>query len=197
MDEGLAKIRHERSVKDFPFLELEDNEYVEYAFKRAKVWLYLILGGLAAGLIFILLAFLLVLMGRDSLDETGANFLYIILGALLFSVFLVGLFTIMVYRGNKLFITNKHVIQMIMVSPMASSVNMIDLPSIEDTSFSQDGVMQKIFGYGTFRLSTVGEETTYTFKKSDITAEELRAVAKLVSNAKVSDNKKDNVLIVS
>ena len=197
MDEGLAKIRHERSVKDFPFLELEDNEYVEYAFKRAKIWLYLILGGLAAGLIFILLAFLLVLMGRDSLDETGINFLYIILGALLFSVFLVGLFTIMVYRGNKLFITNKHVIQMTMVSPMASSVNMIDLASIEDTSFSQNGIMQKMFGYGTFRLSTVGEETTYTFKKSDITAEELRAVSKLVTKAKAASSKKDSVMIVS
>ena len=196
MDEGLAKIRHERSVKDFPFLELEDNEYVEYAFKRAKIWLNLILGGLAAGLILILLAFLLVLMGRDSLNTTGINFLYIILGALLVSVFLVGLFTIMVYRGNKLFITNKHVIQLIMSSPMANSVNMIDLTSIEDTSFSQNGIMQKMFGYGTFRLSTVGEETTYTFKKSDITAEELRAVAKLVSKAKVSDDK-DSVLIVS
>ena len=197
MDEGLAKIRHERSVKDFPFLELEDNEYVEYAFKRARVWLNLILGGLAAGLILILLAFLLVLMGRDSLDETGVNFLYIILGALLFSVFLVGLFTIIVYRGNKLFITNKHVIQMTMVSPMASSVNMIDLLSIEDTSFSQNGIMQKMFGYGTFRLSTVGEETTYTFKKSDITAEELRAVSKLVTKAKAANNKKDSVMIVS
>ena len=61
MDEGLTRIRHERSVKDFPFLELEENEYVEYAFKRARIWLNLILGGLGAGLIFILLAFLLVL----------------------------------------------------------------------------------------------------------------------------------------
>ena len=197
MDEGLAKIRHERSVKDFPFLELEDNEYVEYAFKRAKIWLQLILGGLAAGLIFILLAFLLVLMGKDSLDETGISFLYIILGALLFSVFLVGLFTLMLYRGNKLFVTNKHVIQMTMSSPMANSVNMIDLSSIEDTSFSQNGIMQKIFGYGTFRLSTVGDETTYTFKKSDITSEELRSVSKLVTKAKAADDKKDSVLIVS
>ena len=86
---------------------------------------------------------------------------------------------------------------MTMASPMANSVNMIDLHSIEDTSFSQNGIMQKMFGYGTFRLSTVGEETTYTFKKSDITAEELRAVSKLVTKAKVSDDKKDSVLIVS
>jgi hypothetical protein len=196
MDEGLVKIRHGRSVKDFPFLKLEDNEYVEFAFKRARIWLNLILGSLAAGLILILLAFLLVLMGQSSIDATGVSFLYIILGALLFAVLLAGLFTIIVYRGNKLFVTNKHVIQMTMISPMANSLNMIDLASIEDTSFSQNGIMQKIFGYGTFRLATVGEETTYTFKNSDITQEELRAVSKLVTLAKTSDDK-DNVIIVS
>ncbi|MBQ3280146.1 hypothetical protein IJG92_00570 [Candidatus Saccharibacteria bacterium] len=196
MDEGLVRIRHERSVKDFPFLKLEDNEYVEFAFKRARIWLNLILGSLSAGLILILLAFLLVLLGQSSIDATGISFLYIILGALLFAVLLAGLFTIIVYRGNRLFVTNKHVIQLTMVSPMANSVNMIDLSSIEDTSFSQNGIMQKIFGYGTFRLSTIGEETTYTFKNSDITQEELRAVSKLVTLAKTADDK-DNVIIVS
>ena len=196
MDEGLVRIRHKRSVKDFPFLKLEDNEYVEFAFKRARIWLNLILGSLSAGLILILLAFLLVLLGQSSIDATGISFLYIILGALLFAVLLAGLFTIIVYRGNRLFVTNKHVIQLTMVSPMANSVNMIDLSSIEDTSFSQNGIMQKIFGYGTFRLSTIGEESTYTFKNSDITQEELRAVSKLVTIAKTADDK-DNVIIVS
>lgn len=196
MDEGLAKIRHERSVKDFPFLKLEDDEYVEYAFKRARIWLHLILGGLAAGLIFILLAFLLVLMGQDSLDARGISFLYIILGSMVAAVVIAGIFTMIVYGGNKLFITNKHVIQMIMLSPLSSSFNMIDLSSIEDTSFSQDGVLQKMFGYGTFRLSTVGEETTYTFKKSDITTEEVKAISKLVTKAKIPKDK-DNVYIVS
>ena len=85
---------------------------------------------------------------------------------------------------------------MTMDSPLSSSYNMIDLPSIEDTSMSQDGVLQKIFGYGTFRLSTVGEETTYTFKKSDITQDELKQVSKLITNAKMT-NEKDNVYIVS
>lgn len=197
MDQGLARIRHERSIKDFPFLKLEDGEYVEFAFKRARIWLNLILGGLSAGLIFILLAFLLTLMGQDSLDATGISFLYILLGSLLAAVIIAGIFTMMVYKGNRLFITNKHVIQMVMESPMASSYNMIDLQSIEDTSFSQDGVFQKIFGYGTFRLSTVGEETTYTFKKSDITNDELKAVSKLITNAKAAAKEKDNVYIVS
>ena len=55
MDENLAKIRHERSKKDFPMLTLEDDEYVEYAFKRASVCLMLIMAGIGIGVIIILL----------------------------------------------------------------------------------------------------------------------------------------------
>ena len=39
MDEGLVKIRNARSRKDFPFLKLEDDEYVEFAFKRTHICL--------------------------------------------------------------------------------------------------------------------------------------------------------------
>ena len=63
MDESLAKIRHERSKKDFPGLRLEEGEYVEFAFKRAKVCLKMIFGGMALALILVLLAFLITLMG--------------------------------------------------------------------------------------------------------------------------------------
>ena len=184
MDDSLAKIRHERSKKDFPGLKLEEDEYVEFAFRRARVCLLLILGGTAAGLILILLAFLLTLLGQTMIDEMGRNFMFIILAALLGAAVIIGIIAMMIYRGNRIFITNKHVIQMIMESPVSSSVNIIDLIKIEDASFRQEGILQKMFNYGTFRLSTVGDETTYTFKYSDISSEDLKAVSKLISNAK-------------
>lgn len=184
MDEGLIKIRHERSKKDFPFLKLEDGEYVEHAFARARVCLFGIFGGVAAGLVVILFAFLIVLMTQSSLDPMGRNFLYTILTILIAVALLIGLVATMVYRGNKLFVTNRHVIQMVMKSPVATSLNIIDLPSIEDASFAQNGVLAKLFRYGTLRLSTVGDETTYTFPYSDISPEELRAVSKIITDAK-------------
>lgn len=190
MDEGLAKIRHERSKKDFPGLRLEENEYVEFAFKRAKICLWMILCGTMFGLIVVLLAFLLVLMSQDMLDEMGRNFLFIILAALLASAVVIGLVALTIYNGNKLFITNRRVIQMMMTSPVASSVNIIDLTSIEDASFRQDSILQNLFHHGTFRLSTVGDETTYTFKYSDITGEQLKEVTDLISNAKKRGRKK-------
>ena len=184
MDEGLAKIRHERSKKDFPFLKLDDDEYVEFAFTRAKVCLALIFGGVAAGLIFVLFAFLLVVLGQSTIDDMGRNFMYILLFTLVMVAIVIGLFALMVYRGNRLFITNKHAIQMVMKSPMATSINLIDLSSIEDASFSQNGIWQKLFNFGTFRLSTVGDETTYTFEYSDIKPNELKEVSDLITEAK-------------
>ena len=190
MDENLAKIRHERSKKDFPGLRLEDDEYVEFAFKRAKVCLLLILGGTALGLIVVLLAFLLVLMGQSMIDDMGRRFLFIILAALLAAAVMIGIVALSIYKGNKLFITNRRVIQMVMTSPVVNSVNIIDLTSVEDASFRQENLLQNMFHYGTFRLSTVGDETTYTFKYSDISGEELKAVTDLISAAKKRGRKK-------
>lgn len=190
MDESLAKIRHERSKKDFPGLKLENGEYVEFAFSRARICLWLILGGTAIGVILVLFMFLLVLLGQSMIDEMGKNFLFIILFALLASAVIIGLIALKIYRGNKLFVTNRRVIQLVMNSIVSSSINVIDLTSVEDASYHQDGILQNLFHYGTLRLATVGDETTYTFKYSDIKPDELKAVTDIISEAKKGKRKK-------
>ena len=189
MDANLARIRHERSKKDFPFLTLEDDEYVEFAFKRARVCLWAILLGVSVGLILILSAFLLTLLGQRMLDEMGKNFMFIILSALLATALIIGVISLKMYRGNRLFVTNEHGIQIVTNSIVSSSTNIIDLSSVEDASFRQDGLLQQLFHYGTLRLATVGDETTYTFKYSDISPSDLRGISELISNAKEKDDK--------
>ena len=191
MDENLAKIRHERSKKDFPMLTLEDDEYVEYAFKRASVCLMLIMAGTGIGVIIILLGFLLVLLGQSMIDEMGKKFLFIMLFALFASVIVIRIVALKTYRGNRLFITNQRVIQLLMTSLVSSSVNAIDLTGVEDVSFHQDGIMPRIFHYGTLRLATVGDETTYTFKYSDITPEDMKAISKMITDSKKRHRRND------
>lgn len=191
MDENLAKIRHERSKKDFPMLTLEDDEYVEYAFKRASICLMLIMAGTGIGVIIILLGFLLVLLGQSMIDEMGKRFLFIMLFALFASVVVIRIVALKTYRGNRLFITNQRVIQLLMTSLVSSSVNAIDLTGVEDVSFHQDGIMPRIFHYGTLRLATVGDETTYTFKYSDITPEDMKAISKMITDAKKRHRRND------
>ena len=190
MDENLAKILHESSKKDFPGLSLEEGEYVEFAFSRAKICLLLILGGMAFGIIVVLLAFLTALLGQEMIDEMGRKFLFIILLALLAAAVIMGMIALMTYRGNKLYVTNRRVIQLVMNSLVSSSKNVIDLSSVEDVSFRQDGILQRLLGFGTLRLATVGDETTYTFKYSDISPSDLEAMSELVSDAKKKNKKK-------
>ena len=149
MDESLVKIRHDRSVKDFPGLRLEEDEYVEYFFRRARVCLMAIWGGAFFGVVIVLLGFLLVLLGKARLDEMGLQFMYIILFSLLAAVALIFLLALKIYYGNKLFVTNRKVIQFIMISPISTSINIIDLFSLEDASFRQDSLIQKLFHFGT------------------------------------------------
>ena len=193
MDENLAKIRHERSKKDFPGLSLEDNEYVELSFRRARICLLMIIGGMAFGVIVILLATLLTLLGQSMLDEMGKNFLFIILFALLVASLIMGIVALMIYNGNRLYVTNRRVIQLLMNSLVSSSVNAIDLTSIEDVSFHKDGILQQVFKYGTLRLAKVGDETTYTFKYSDVSSEDLETISNIITKAKKRNKKRNEI----
>jgi uncharacterized membrane protein YdbT with pleckstrin-like domain len=59
--------------------------------------------------------------------------------------------------------TNESVIQEIQHSLFSRHEQTVSLGSIEDASFRQSGILQTLLNYGTVRLSTEGEETTYRF----------------------------------
>ncbi len=141
--------------------------------------------GSIAAFAFILLVFIITMAsGVLSSDGMGRNFLAVVFTTIIAVIFVWAIINLRIYRGNKLFITNKRVMQFSMLSLVSSSVNIIDLSSIEDASFHQKNIFQKVFKYGTLRLSTIGDETTYTFPYSDIAPEELKKIAYLVSNVK-------------
>jgi len=68
-----------------------------------------------------------------------------------------------VYVSNKLFLTNESVIQEIQLSLFSHREQTVSLANIEDASYEQHGIIQQLFNYGSIRLSTEGDETTYHF----------------------------------
>ncbi|HSX27842.1 MAG TPA: PH domain-containing protein [Candidatus Saccharimonadales bacterium] len=86
-----------------------------------------------------------------------------IAGVLAFLVLLISAIAIRVYHGNRLYLTNESVIQKVQNSLFDTKEQQITLGNIEDVSYEQTGVMQHMFNYGTLRLSTEGQETTYYF----------------------------------
>lgn len=189
MKKELEKLRHARSAKDFPNIDLEEDEHVVLTMTRTKlgllgIWLF-------AAIVIILLTTILIVMANnptvssflDAVGSESAKYLYIIVGLAYFIIILVTLCSHVVYRDNKMYVTNKRAIQVIRTSLFSGSTNVIELQRIEDVSFKQEGFFDTVFNIGTLRMSTVGNETTYTFELLDTPHDEVATISKLVSDS--------------
>jgi len=162
-----TKLKHERSAQVFPGLNLSDGEYVISAVRRHPIGLLM---PLAVGFFLITLSFI-VLFNYDfiiqSLQINGEpiNSVWVILPVILFLIIVsIGTYiSYFVYANNKFFLTNESVIQEIQLSLFSKNEQTVSLADIEDASYTQIGIMQQIFNYGSIRLSTEGDETTYRF----------------------------------
>lgn len=158
--------RHDKSKATYPNLNLSDSEFIISAVRRHPI------GLLAPVSITVLLVaiMLAVTMNLPSLLD-GAGFatssdlgpLYLG-GILLTLLFLLGGYiAIWVYMNNRFFLTNESVIQEIQTSLFTHHEQTVSLSNIEDASYEQKGIIQTLFNYGSIRLSTEGDETTYRF----------------------------------
>lgn len=160
------KVRHDQSVRDYPQLNLSEGEYVILDIKRHPI-------GMVIPTAITLLLVVVLLVFAASFSSLTANIPLFpavnpgaVLGIALLLVALVvlgGAIALWVYLQNHFFMTNESVIQEIQQSLFVRHEQTVSLGSIEDASFFQAGIAQTIFNYGTIRLSTEGEETTYIF----------------------------------
>lgn len=189
MKEDVVKLRHERSLKDYPGLALEDDEYVELEINRSKAGLVLIWGIVILLSLIMAVSIAVLTLSGDSLglNDTAHSYLLMLL-IILFVIFIVaGLVLSYVYKGNRMYVTNHRIIRYTTDALFAHSKNVINLVSVEDVSFRQNSIIQSLLRYGTIRLSTVGDETTYSFPFVDTPTDELDIISHLVHVAKEED----------
>ncbi len=190
MKKELIKLHHARSTKDFPELRLEENEYVELAIQRSQLGLVFIWAAAGTGYAALLVAIVFLAVGNaDSSTVAGLNgfaksYLYLIILILFGIITISALIGTKVYKENRLYVTNKRLIHHCANSLFSKSVNVIELVSIEDVSFKQENIGDHIFKLGTIRMSTIGDETTYTFKYVNTPKEELDMITHLVHTEK-------------
>ncbi|MBQ1528025.1 PH domain-containing protein [Candidatus Saccharibacteria bacterium] len=187
MKPSLARIRHARSKQDFPFLKLEENEYVELLITRSKKGLVLIWAGVLLGMATLGVALALVINAITrgvAISAQSMTYFWLFLGGLYVIIILGALISSKVYLANKFFVTNKRVIYYAQNSLFDKSANIIELSRIEDVSYKQSGLLDHLLSFGTLRLSTVGDETTYTFPFVDTPDDELEFIAHLLHKTK-------------
>lgn len=158
--------RHEESKRTYPDLNLSTGEVVLMKVHRHVIGVLapvvvttFVLSLLAA--VWIMYPVILEENPAMDLPTTGAASLLILPLMLMAGLF--GYIAIWVYMRNTFFLTNESVIQEIQHSLFSKHEQTVSLGSVEDVSFRQTGVFQTMFNYGTIRLSTEGEETTYRF----------------------------------
>lgn len=161
-----VKRRHDASVEAFPSLNLSEGEYVVSAVQRHPI-------GLAAPMlvtIFVIAFIASMLMNYSAVTSalgmyTPPSFGAILLVGLLLiaAVAIGGYIAIWIYLNNRFFLTNESVIQEIQTGLFARHEQTVSLANIEDASYYQRGIFQVMLNYGSIRLSTEGDETTYRF----------------------------------
>lgn len=155
--------RHEESRRRYPHLNISEGEFVILDIKRHPIGLLMPL--LAGGVVLVALVVLLIIYPADpsSLGLPSFPTATLVLGLLMTLVGLGTFVAVWVYLQNQFYLTNESVIQEIQHSLFSRREQTVSLGSIEDASFKQSGILQTLLNYGTIRLSTEGEETTYRF----------------------------------
>ena len=192
MKKELTQIKHARSAKEFPEIDLEENEYVVLHIKRAYVGIVLIWS--AVGALVIALSILLIIISSTptftssafQINEQSLGYLRLAVLAVYAIIIFGGFITHNIYDQNQLYITNYRAIQKTRTSLFANSTNVIKLSRIEDVSYRQKSLFDHIFKIGTLRMSTVGDETTYTFPWLDTPNDEVNTISHLVYENKHS-----------
>jgi len=161
-----TKLKHDRSSQMYPNLNLSEGEFVITAVRRHPIGL---LAPFAIALLLIAVSFLILFNYESvavSLQIYGDLVTFAIILPIILFVTLVVLVTYVaffVYTNNKFYLTNESVIQEIQTGLFSKNEQTVSLMDIEDASFTQNGIIQQFFDYGSIRLSTEGDETTYRF----------------------------------
>lgn len=193
MKKELSKLQHARSAKDFPEIDLEADEYVVLHIKRSRIGVAFI--WIVVAMMVMALSLALIILAGNSATSTvltvnEATMHYLRLGILaLYAVFIFGGFVGQsIYNANQIYVTNRRLIQKSRNSLFANSTNIIELRRIEDVSFRQNSLIDHLFHLGVLRMSTVGEETTYSLKYVDTPRDEVKTISHLVYKCKKGDD---------
>lgn len=160
------KARHDESMARYPQLNLSEAEYVISAVRRHPIGLFApvaIIIFLVAFILSTLINYPLIVDSLGIMDPPPFGAVALVGLALLALFGIGGYITVWVYLNNKFFLTNESVIQEIQLSIFSKREQTVSLANIEDASYRQQGMIQSMFDYGSIRLSTEGDETTYRF----------------------------------
>lgn len=160
------KAKHDRSVQQYPQLDLSGHEYVILSVRRHPI-------GLIAPFAVAIVMICIVLTGVILLPDlyrmanwTGTSDIGIVslLGYALIALLAAGMYVLYwVYINNTFFLTNESIIEKTQLSLFSNNVKSVGLEDVVDVSYRQIGVIEQLFNFGTVQVGTKDDETPYVF----------------------------------
>ena len=187
-DSEVLRLKHERSQREYPNIDFDEDEYIEISVKRHGIGIALI--WISEVVIGVVIAILCVLLMRSddsfvSLDEKARGFISLALLAVMLLLFVFGVIGTSIFNSNKILVTNKRIIQRISHGLFDNTQQIIDLASVEDVSYRQSNIFQNLLGYGSIRMSTIGDETTYSLNFVSNPNEQVEKISDVVHSVKI------------
>lgn len=197
MKDELAQVKHARSEKDYPELKLESDEHVVLHLKRSRIGIIAIWSMVTLCIVVLSIALIITANSYKNnetflvINDESLSYLRIAIFAIYAIILTGGVICQSIYDANEMYITNHRAIQKSRPSLFANSTNIIELRRIEDVSFRQETLFDHLFQIGILRMSTVGDETTYTFKCMDTPNDEVAVISHLVYENKKRGKRDD------
>ena len=185
-DPAVIAARHQEAARRYPDVNLDSDEYVVVSIKRHSFGVFGIIISSMLSFIIVASIWITISIMPNNLNLTLAMKTNITLASLALLALSVvsAMIGHSIYKNNKFIITNERVVQWIVSGLFNQKKQTINLEAIEDISFSQTGFLQHLIGFGTVRLSTIGEESTYTFTFVPQPNKYAELLGDLVENAK-------------
>ncbi|MFZ1706323.1 MAG: PH domain-containing protein [Candidatus Nanogingivalis sp.] len=185
-DPAVIAARHQEAARRYPDVNLDSDEYVVVSIKRHSFGVFGIIISSMLSFIIVASIWITISIMPNNLNLTSAMKTNITLASLALLALSVvsAMIGHSIYKNNKFIITNERVVQWIVSGLFNQKKQTINLEAIEDISFSQTGFLQHLIGFGTVRLSTIGEESTYTFTFVPQPNKYAELLGDLVENAK-------------
>lgn len=178
--------RREESERRYPFVTHDTDEYVVVAVRRHAIGHLRIL--IVALITFVIVASLWILLAHTpnqfNFDDRAKFNINLIALSVLTLIAMGGIIGYSIYHRNKFIATNERILQWTVTGLFHSHHQTVNLEVIEDISFKQTGIFQHLFGYGTIRLSTVGEESTYMFSFVSEPSKHVELLGDIIENAR-------------
>ncbi len=180
--------KHDSSVKSFPNLNLSEGEYVILDIKRHPIGLFIPVATTILGIILLataMVSYPMIVQADPVTGEVPGVGLVTLAALCLIALFGIGGYVaVWVYLKNTFYLTNESVVQEIQHSIFSKHEQTVSLGSIEDASFKQYGILPSLLDYGTIRLSTEGEETTYRFQYVERPKEQIAVLNNAIESFK-------------